>query len=320
MSTENTTTTTEQVQNIGPAQVAEVSSPEANAVEQAQATPVEAPTQTTTQVEHKPVDEILDQRQQFLEKISAYWLEHGDLKPVVEALNTDYRSMSAEDIIKADLREKYPGLSNDRFEKLYRKQVVEKYNLDADLYDEDDVALGRELLERDAEPVRKRLQDKLSEWIPPTVDPKVYEEQQKQIVNNWNKTVSEDPSNKNLIESKTVAFKIGESEFKASVDPTQVLDISSDVSGDKFFKLFAKKDEAGNVLGVDFEKWNRVVAFALYEDGIVKGMYDLGNSNSSKDIVEKDIKNITIDGSGIPSTTPNADDAKTALLKAFLNK
>ena len=320
MSTENTTTTTEQVQNIDQAQVAEVSSPEANAVEQAQATPVEAPTQTTTQVEHKPVDEILDQRQQFLEKISAYWLEHGDLKPVVEALNTDYRSMSAEDIIKADLREKYPGLSNDRFEKLYRKQVVEKYNLDADLYDEDDVALGRELLERDAEPVRKRLQDKLSEWIPPTVDPKVYEEQQKQIVNNWNKTVSEDPSNKNLIESKTVAFKIGESEFKASVDPTQVLDISSDVSGDKFFKLFAKKDEAGNVLGVDFEKWNRVVAFALYEDGIVKGMYDLGNSNSSKDIVEKDIKNITIDGSGIPSTTPNADDAKTALLKAFLNK
>jgi hypothetical protein len=318
MSTENTTTTTETT-NIDP-QVAEVTAPETNVVEQVEAAPVAPQTQTTTQVEHTQVDETLNQRQQFLEKISAYWLEHGDLKPVVEALNTDYRSMSAEDIIKADLREKYPGLSNDRFEKLYRKQVVEKYSLDADLYDEDDVALGRELLERDAEPVRKRLQDKLSEWIPPTIDPKVYEEQQKQIVDNWNKTVTEDPSNKNLIESKTVAFKVGESEFKASVDPTQVLDISSDVSGDKFFKLFAKKDEAGNVLGVDFEKWNRVVAFALYEDGIVKGMYDLGSSSSSKDIVEKDIKNITIDGSGVNSTTQNAEDAKTALLKSFLTK
>jgi hypothetical protein len=315
----DTTTTIAAQTEITPENTQATATPEAQAAEMVETSPVAQVPEVTTANNTTEVDPILAERQKFLEKFSAYYLEHGTIEPVVKAYSTDYDKLSPEDLLRLDLKERYPDLSNDRFEKLYRKQVVEKYNLDSDLYDEDDVELGRELATRDSESIRKRLKDKASEWFAPAIGQEHLVKQHQQEVENWQKLVNEHPSNRRILESKTVAIKVGDTEFNAAVDPAQLLEITSDYTGQKFFQKFAVTDEKGNV-SIDFDKWNRVVAYLLNEEGVVKGLFDLGKSTEGRQIIDGEIKNLQIDDKGVPATSPAAEDAKTRLLKAFLTK
>ena len=55
------------------------------------------------------------------------------------------------------MRRQYSDMSDKNFERLFRREVVDKYQLDATRYDEDEVELGEELLKAEAGKIRQDL-------------------------------------------------------------------------------------------------------------------------------------------------------------------
>ena len=84
------------------------------------------------------------------------WKSDGDsLKDYLQEITTDYSQMSSEDVMRRQLREEYPKATEKQLEVLFRKEIVERYNLDS--MDEDLAEEGKLLLDAKAESYREKL-------------------------------------------------------------------------------------------------------------------------------------------------------------------
>lgn len=106
-----------------------------------------------------------------------YWKENnGDVSAYVKELSTDYKAMSAEDVMRHQLQREFPEANERTLNLLFQKRVRE-YNLDSD--DPEEAEDGRLLLEAETQKVRreliaeqeKKLFPKPPQKTEPSVDP-----------------------------------------------------------------------------------------------------------------------------------------------------
>ncbi len=84
------------------------------------------------------------------------WINKGDLTPYLKAVTTDFTKMSPEALMRHQLLEEYPNVPEATINALYKRRVVQAYNLDSEL-----------LLEADSLKVREGLISKQSQFLTP---------------------------------------------------------------------------------------------------------------------------------------------------------
>lgn len=222
----------------------------------------------------------------FIKKAVEYYETYGTLQPYLEAASVDYDSVSDLDLVRAEFDKQNSDLSERAKNKLFEKEL-EKYNLDA--YDEDDAEVGKALLMRDANKLRKNLkeeQQKFIQSIQPAgqeqvqqVSPEEIEAQQAQARAAVQSGISS-VINNNLIKLEAN----GEGINYQVADTSKIVDYAIDSS--KFLSTFAKD---GNV---DWDKWTKVVAFAENPTQFISELIKHGKSLGRK-AMESELKNVT---------------------------
>lgn len=94
------------------------------------------------------------------------WESGGDIKEYLQELTTDYSKMSAEDVMRHQVRREYPKASQTQLDALYNREIVRAYSLDS--LDDAELEEGRALLEAKADKFREQFtQDQQSKLLPP---------------------------------------------------------------------------------------------------------------------------------------------------------
>mgnify|MGYP003333547431 FL=1 len=189
----------------------------------------------------------------------------GDLKEYLNEMSKDFSSMSAEDVMRHQLRLDYPKATDAQLEVLYKKEIVEKYNLNS--YDEDEQNEGKLLLEAKADKYREDLAKMQADKVIPAFDnskdeqerlaeQKANEEHIKLIVNSFN----ENPYTKDVLSKNAITIGEGDDKFSFPVDAKEVADIAlyGDRSGDLMFEK--TKDSNGKEIYVPKSQHQLLVA------------------------------------------------------------
>jgi len=184
------------------------------------------------------VSELKDIDPKMVGIIQAY--KDGTLGDYVKELSTDYSKMTAEEVMRHQLRQEYPKATPKQLEALYKAEVVERYKIDPEIYSDEEVEYGRDLLDVKADKYRDTLianQDKF--LLPKPPEPKAEqvadntaELKAKENVENYVRTLKEDPYTKNIIADKKFTLGEGKEKFSFPVDPEELIDVLS--NGEKW--------------------------------------------------------------------------------------
>jgi hypothetical protein len=175
------------------------------------------------------------------------WKNGGDVKQYLDEASRDFLSMPAEEVMKHQLRLDYPKATESQIDVLYKKEVVEKYNLNS--YDEDEVKEGKLLLEAKADKYREQLQDLQKEKILPAGSQ--YSEQQlaqQQAVIDYSneivKVFNENSYTKDIITKNAITIGEGDDKFVFPINAKEVVDIviNGDMTGDLTFDTIKGAD------------------------------------------------------------------------------
>ena len=235
----------------------------------------------------------------YIKDAVEYYNKTGNLTPYLEATSVNYEEMSDEKIMRRELEQANPTLSAKAIERLYNRDVVSKYSLDVDKYDEEEVELGKELLKADAAKLREKYVDEQTKFTQPEVAETKQEDtvNQEEAMTQWTQTVSQSDYTKDMLENKRILVSYGDDKFSYEVENPEDLQAMT-LDNNKFFSLF--KDENGQV---DFDKWYRVLAFAadpeVYDSSLISHGQELGQEK-----VVSDLKNPT-------KPTKSSEDYKT---------
>jgi len=224
----------------------------------------------------------------FIKNAVEYYNETGNLTPYLEATSVNYSEMSDEKVMRRDLEQANPTLSKGAIERLYTREIVDKYSLDEDKFDEDEVELGKELLAADATKLRDKYVDEQKNFTQPVKDQteETETENQEEQRAKWTETVSSHEITKDVMENKRILVSYGDDKFSYEVENPESLQEMT-IDNNKFFALF--QDEKGTV---DFDKWYRVLAYAsdpeVYDSSLISHGQELGQEK-----VVSDLKNPT---------------------------
>ena len=226
----------------------------------------------------------------YIKSAVEYYNANGNLTPYLEATALKYEDMSDEQIMRRNLEKANPTLSKRAIERLYQKDVIDKYTLDEDKYDEDEVELGKELLQAEATKLRKQYVDEQKNFTQPPKTEGEETESQEKIIQQWTETVSNNAITKSVLENKSILVEYGDSKFSYEVEnPQDLQDMTID--NNKFFALF--KDENDNI---DFDKWYKVLAYAInpevYDSSLISHGQEMGQEKlvSNMKNTEKPVK------------------------------
>lgn len=176
------------------------------------------------------------------------WKENGNVNEYLNELSKDYSTMPPEEVMRHQLRLEYPKASEAQLDILYKKEIVEKYNLNS--YDEDEANEGRLLLEAKAEKYRDELarmhQEKLIPTAPDRSEAERAEEQRiaefsKFIVNEFN----ENPYTKEVLKNNAIVIGEGNDKFVFPIDSKSIVDLvlNGDTSGELMFDKVNKNGQ-----------------------------------------------------------------------------
>lgn len=224
----------------------------------------------------------------YIKNAVEYYNKTGNLTPYLEATSVNYSEMSDEAIMRRDLEQANPTLSKGAIERLYTREIVNKYSLDEDRFDEDEVELGKELLAADATKLRDKYVDEQKNFTQPVKEETEETEtvNQEEQLSKWTDTVSSHETTKDVLENKRILISYGDDKFSYEVENPESLQEMT-IDNNKFFDLF--KNDKGDV---DFDKWYRVLAYAtdpeVYDSSLISHGQELGQEK-----VVADLKNPT---------------------------
>lgn len=242
-----------------------------------------------------------------------YRKQTGELTPYLEAKAVDYTKMPDEEIMKRDLKRQYGGLSEDKFEVLYRSKITTAYNQNSE--DEEEQQLGQILLEADANRVRQSFIEEQKKFaIPVITNTSAADELKRQtelaeVQTKWVDTVGKDAATTQLLQSKKIALGDAKTPFNYEVEnPEEIQNAATEPQ--KFWELFNKDGQT------DLAKYYRVVAYAKDPAKFEKALINHGESLGRK--AETDaLKNPSAPNlGGTPVKT--FKDEKEGILNAFL--
>ena len=169
----------------------------------------------------------------------------GQLEDYIKELAVDYSKMEAEDVMRHQLRVDYPKATEKQLEILYKKEIVEKYNLESDF--EDEVADGKELLAVKADKYRDSLIEKQNKFLLPAAPEKKAEvtdnsaeQKAKENIETYVKEISNDPYTKDIIANKKITIGEGDEKFSYPVDYNSLIGNLTD--GNKWASVMYDKD------------------------------------------------------------------------------
>jgi hypothetical protein len=251
-------------------------------------------------------------KDEFIKGVVDFYEKTGDITPYLQAKLADFNGMTDEDLMRRELRESYPDVSDKAFEKLYKQQVVEKFKLDPDQWEEDDVELGKELLKSEASKVRSKLVEWQNGFKAPEPKPDTRAEEMTQAIQEFEQKVKSNEATRSLLESKRIAIKTTDGEFNYELqNSNDIVDMTIDNT--KFFGQFAGQDGQ-----IDYNKWYLTTAFAQNPENFIKS---IGNyfKGLGREEITKEIKNPSTNVVGdVPTET--SGDFTTGLLQAFANR
>lgn len=224
----------------------------------------------------------------FIKNAVEYYNKTGNLTPYLEATSVNYSEMSDELVMRRDLEQANPTLSKGAIERLYTREIVNKYSLDEDRFDEDEVELGKELLAADASKLRDKYVDEQKNFTQPVKEETEGNEtvNQEEQLSKWTDTVSSHETTKDVLDNKRILISYGDDKFSYEVENPESLQEMT-IDNNKFFDLF--KDDKGDV---NFDKWYRVLAYAtdpeVYDSSLISHGQELGQEK-----VVADLKNPT---------------------------
>jgi hypothetical protein len=297
---------------------APVETPVATQVEQ---TPVE--TQPAAEAPVKDIEtELVSNPYEFIEKdeflkgLVDFYKKTGDVTPYLQAKTVDFTKMADEDVMRRELREQYPDVSDKAFDRLYKQQVLDKFKLDADEWGDEDSELGRELLKVEASKLREKFLGWQKQYQAPVSDvEKAQLEEQERIVNDFKKfeeDVKLNPVTQSIISDKRIVVKTADGEFNYELQTPEVL-LDMTVDNTKFFNQFANHDGK-----LDYDRWYKTAAYSQNPEQFEKSLINFGKTLGRAEVT-KEIKNPSTTQLGdVPTET--AGDFKTGLLQAFASR
>ena len=247
----------------------------------------------------------------FIKGLIEYYKETGDVSAYIEAKNVDYSEMPDLDIVRHNMRRQYSDMSDKNFERLFRREVVDKYQLDATRYDEDEVELGEELLKAEAGKIRQDLIENQKQFKAPerAAQPEAdTSAQQAEAMAQWQQSVESAPETQKVLGDGRVIIEYGGEPFAYEIDnPQSVVDMTID--NNKFFQLF--QNEGGQI---DYNKWYKVMNYASDPDTFERSLILHGKNLGGKEVVSE-IKNPS---RPTKSSVSTGGDTKEDFLKAAL--
>ncbi len=237
----------------------------------------------------------------FIKDAVEFYNKTGSLTPYLEATSLNFEEMTDQKIMRHNLKSQNPTLSDRAIERLYLRDIINKYSLDADRFDEDEVELGKELLKADADKLRKTLVDEQKNFIQPESKPEDNSEAEAQQTA-FIESVNTNKTTRDLLENKRILVDYNDQSFSYEIEnPEQLKDMALDST--KFFALF--QDEKGII---DFDKWYKVASYALdpetYNQSLISHGVGLGQEK-----VVKDLKN----PSKVTKSSPQYKEPATAV-------
>lgn len=250
----------------------------------------------------------------FIKGVVDYYNKTGDVTPYLEAKLVNYEKLSNEEILKKSLKEQYPTISDRALQALYQEQVVDRFKLDPDRFDDLQVEVGTELLAAEAARLRSQYIEKQTQFKAPEPVQSQNPAQSQADAEAWVNTIKSDPQTQKFMTEKNVSISYNGESFNYEVDnPNEVLNMTVDNA--KFFNTFIKQDGQ-----VDLQKWFRVVNYALDSETFERSLIAHGKTLGEEDVVSRRKNPSTPDKEGIRGGASSSDDFADGLLKAFADR
>jgi len=249
-----------------------------------------------------------------------HWKEKGDVVAYMKELSTDYSKMPAEEVMRHQLRKEYPTASEAAINALYKREVVNAYNLNSE--DEVEAEEGRLLLEAKADRYRSELTKNQQEYLlPPPPEPQqVVQDNSEQLRREADQQlyvsrVSDHSYTKDIIDKKTISIGQGENKVTIPVEPQKLLDFWFDTKN-YAENLFDVKDVNGRIdLVPKVEKQLRAAAYILYEDQLLDAYAKHFKSLGGEKAIEPIQNAKQPDGSTASQSEPKFDNPAAAMAK-----
>lgn len=202
------------------------------------------------------------------------WKKGEDVTKYLREMTTDYSKMSAEDVMRHQLRQDYPKASEAALNALYKKEVVEAYNLDSE--DETEKEEGLLLLEAKAEKFRDSFAESQQNYLlpkapepkpktEPAPDPQA--EQRKVWADSAIKTITESSYTKDIFATGKFTIGEGEDKFTFPVDPKELLSLALDKE-DLGLMFDIEQDSKGKVTNVTPKTEHQLLVAAITKYGM----------------------------------------------------
>lgn len=248
----------------------------------------------------------------FIRKAVDYYNQTGDLTPYLEAKLVDYNKLGDEEILKRSLREQYPTISDRALSLLYQEQVIDRFKLDPDRFDELQVEVGKELLAAEAARLRSQYIDKQNQFKAPEPTVAANQTQQTQAdLDQWLNTVKADTATSKLLMDKNIGISYNNEQFSYEVENPQAL-VDMTVDNTKFFTTFLREDGT-----VDLQKWYRVLNYASDPETFERSLIAHGKTLGEEDVVTRRKNPSAPDKEGATSVVGGSENFEMGLLKAF---
>lgn len=194
------------------------------------------------------------------------WKTKGNPTSYLQEMVTDYSKMPAEEVMRHQLRQEYPTASAEAINALFKREVVNAYNLNSD--DEAERAEGQLLLEAKADRFRATLlQQQQQRLLPAPPEPQQPKpdpvaEAQAKMQQEINRQINESSFTKNIFATNNLSLADG---FNYPVNPQKLLEvmIEGDKNGDLLFNI-SKNADGSESLIPNVEKQFLVAAVTLH--------------------------------------------------------
>jgi hypothetical protein len=169
------------------------------------------------------MSKIKDADPKILHFLDLWKTDANAFKDYVSEMNADYAQLSSEEVMRRQLKEEYPKASEKQLEAIFKRDVVDKYNLDS--ADDELVEDGKLLLDAVAEKYREKLVEKQKELLLPShVQEQINQEElAKKEFENYQNTLLNSQMTKELLQNKILSIGDGEDKFNYSLSSPEAV-------------------------------------------------------------------------------------------------
>jgi hypothetical protein len=220
---------------------------------------------------------------EYIANAVKYYKENKTLKPYLEAYQFDYNDVDDLRLLEMQFNGENPELSEKARKRLFEKEVLAKYRMDDEIYDDDELELGQELLKRDAKRLREKFIENQKNFIPenlpqgPTPE-QIAAQRQEEL-----RIVQQ--GLKNYTEGKKIQIETSEGvplNYEIP-NPENLVDLAVDT--EKFWGNFTTDNGE-----VNWDLWAKTMSFIQDPNGFVNELVKHGKSLGRKSI-EEELKN-----------------------------